>query len=211
MGYIYKIINLVNGKVYIGQTVTSIQQRFTEHKSKSKNLKDISCPLHNAMRKYGIENFEVYQIEEVDNSILDDREKFWINHYDSYNIGYNATLGGEGAVKYNSQEIINLYNQYHNQSKVAEIAQCDRTTVSRILKGENINLSKRVHKNSRAVEMLKNNEVIQKFLTYADACRYLIEHNYTTNKNLSSISGKIKDCCEQTRISAYGFKWRYVS
>lgn len=48
-----------------------------------------------AFNKYGIENFEYIIIEECENCNMSEREKYWIKHYDSYNSGYNMTIGGE--------------------------------------------------------------------------------------------------------------------
>jgi hypothetical protein len=46
------------------------------------------------MRKYGIENFFVEKIEECEEDRLDEREIYWIQKYNSFNDGYNSTLGG---------------------------------------------------------------------------------------------------------------------
>ena len=54
MAYIYKIINKINNKIYIGKTTQSIEDRFNQHKNKSKKL---NTHLYNAMRTYGISNF----------------------------------------------------------------------------------------------------------------------------------------------------------
>lgn len=53
------------------------------------------------MRKHGIENFEFEVIEECDDFQVDEREKFWIAHYDSTNRdkGYNLSKGGQGHTK----------------------------------------------------------------------------------------------------------------
>ena len=61
------------------------------------------------------------EIEEVENSELDVKEKYWINYYDSYNNGYNSTLGGKLVELYNwdIEEITKLYNQYRSARKVA--------------------------------------------------------------------------------------------
>lgn len=91
---IYKIKNLLNGKVYIGQSV-NISARFSQHKYDTK--KDFNYPLHNAIRKYGIENFEFNVIEHVhDTSKLDEIEQYWIKYYKSNNkeYGYNLRIDG---------------------------------------------------------------------------------------------------------------------
>lgn len=97
MGYIYKITNMVNNKVYIGQTKKSVQERFKIHLSNAK--RHINRYLYDAMNHYGYESFVVEQIEECSNNLLDDRERFWIKYYNSTdsNKGYNMTTGGGGG------------------------------------------------------------------------------------------------------------------
>lgn len=55
------------------------------------------------MRKYGIENFSIEELEKCSADVVNDREIYWINYYDTYHNGYNATLGGDGRpfVDYN--------------------------------------------------------------------------------------------------------------
>lgn len=97
MGYIYKITNKINGKIYIGQTKKTIEERFQEHLKKAKI--HTNRYLYDAMNKYGYENFIVSQIEECANSKLDEREIYWIAFYQSNNkqYGYNMTIGGGGG------------------------------------------------------------------------------------------------------------------
>ena len=95
MGYIYKITNNINQKNYIGLTTKTVEQRWQEHIGAIQKHKE-NRPLYKAMSKYGIANFSISTIEEVDNELLSERERFWIEYYDSYKNGYNATLGGDG-------------------------------------------------------------------------------------------------------------------
>ena len=62
MGFIYKITNKINNKVYIGQTCRDLQTRWREHKSKANC--EYNNHLYNAMTKYGAENFIIELIEE---------------------------------------------------------------------------------------------------------------------------------------------------
>lgn len=57
MGFIYKIYNDVNNKVYVGQTNGTIEERFKQHLKKVNSVDRKTYPLYNAMRKYGIEHF----------------------------------------------------------------------------------------------------------------------------------------------------------
>jgi group I intron endonuclease len=94
---IYKITNKVNGKVYIGLTTTTLKYRWTKHKAASRDLKNTKH-LYKAMRKYGIENFSIEQIDETnDFTKLGDLERKYISEYNSTDPdkGYNLTAGGE--------------------------------------------------------------------------------------------------------------------
>lgn len=96
--FIYKITNNINGKIYIGKTTTSINQRFNRHVKSSQN--DSNLYIHNAIRKYGETNFTIEEIDFTDNlKDLSTKEKYWIEYYKSYDkdIGYNLTKGGEGG------------------------------------------------------------------------------------------------------------------
>lgn len=55
MAFIYKITNLVNGKVYIGKTEETIEKRFRQHLSESNKDRCKNRPLYRAIRKYGKE------------------------------------------------------------------------------------------------------------------------------------------------------------
>lgn len=92
---IYKIQNKINNKIYIGQSV-DISRRDREHKNKSfdKNSSDYNSAIGRAIRKYGYENFSFETIEECSIEELNDKERYWISYYNSYENGYNLTLGG---------------------------------------------------------------------------------------------------------------------
>lgn len=97
---IYKIQNKINGKIYIGQTVGTLQRRISQHKSNSKKKSVINM----AIRKYGWDNF-VAEVIDSAKSIeeLNQKEIYWIQHYESIAPnGYNLEIGGKNAI--NSEE-----------------------------------------------------------------------------------------------------------
>ena len=97
IGYIYKITNLINNKIYIGQTRYTIERRFKEHIWTSKSEQN-NIPLQNAIRKYGAENFRIEKIDEASSKEeLDEKEIYWIKTLNAQNpeIGYNVCRGGE--------------------------------------------------------------------------------------------------------------------
>ncbi len=91
---LYKVTNLVNGKLYIGRTKGSLSHRIREH---CKN----GYALYTAIKKYGAENFEwkilcsSHFIEDTNN-----QEQFYIDYYRSRDYGYNLTAGGKGTMDY---------------------------------------------------------------------------------------------------------------
>jgi len=92
---IYKCVNRSNGKIYIGFD-SKWPNRKKIHKS---NFKNLDYKFYRAIRKYGWDNFDwelIYQSKEKDHT-LKIMEKFFIEEYDSFNKGYNSTLGGEGV------------------------------------------------------------------------------------------------------------------
>lgn len=117
---IYKITNLINGKIYIGQSV-KIKNRWQQHKQEVKSNRTNTL-LYNAMRKYGLDNFSFEVIEECDKDQLNEREIYWISYYDSFNKekGYNMTPGGSEPIKINPQEIYDLWDQGYCVSDIAE-------------------------------------------------------------------------------------------
>lgn len=102
---IYKITNEVNGKIYIGQTTKSLQQRFSKHFQEAKCEAKGNRPnnyFHNALLKYGQENFRI-ELLDTANSLneLNKKEKDWIEKLDARNkkIGYNLQEGGVSGKK----------------------------------------------------------------------------------------------------------------
>ena len=77
LGKIYKITNKINGKIYIGQTVKSLKERFQKHcwGTTEKDSYHLNMAIKKAIRKYGKQNFTIELIEEVEQNKLDERKK----------------------------------------------------------------------------------------------------------------------------------------
>lgn len=108
MGFIYIIKNDINEHVYVGQTSRSIEVRWKEHIRGTNQV--INC----AIQKYGMEHFWIEEIEKCDDNLLDERERYWIKYYNSFNEGYNATTGGQDNLKSHLdkvEEVLNLWQQ----------------------------------------------------------------------------------------------------
>jgi group I intron endonuclease len=107
-GVIYQITNCFDKKIYIGQTIKNIVDRFKEHKYSAN--KGSNLYLHNAMRKYGAEKFNI-EIIDVANSKeeLDALEQDYIYLLNSMAPnGYNLSVGGEGVQFHDAKFIENM-------------------------------------------------------------------------------------------------------
>ena len=90
---IYKITRIKTGEIYIGKS-TDIKKRWTEHCKTAYGVGTIAhSVLHTTIKKDGIENFTFELLEEVPKDKLTEREKYWINFYDSKNYGLNERNG----------------------------------------------------------------------------------------------------------------------
>lgn len=91
---IYKITRLKTGEIYIGKS-TDVKSRWQQHAKSAFHCGTISHSiLHTTMEKDGIENFTWELLEEVPKDKLGDRERYWIDFYDSKNFGLNEKAGG---------------------------------------------------------------------------------------------------------------------
>ena len=101
VGIIYKITCSINGKVYIGQTTETIEQRLERHFKMAFAEEKPKIKFQRAIKKYGKENFIIEEIDRASSKEeLDEKEKSWIAKYNSIKSGYNTALGGEGGNTY---------------------------------------------------------------------------------------------------------------
>ena len=102
MFYVYGILNCLNGKMYLGKT-NNLKRRWTDHKRTARNGKNKNRSfnaIHTAIIKYGIDNFEYFQIQSFDDeSTAYLAEIYWIDFYKTRDneYGYNISPGGIGV------------------------------------------------------------------------------------------------------------------
>lgn len=140
-GWIYKISNNQNDKIYIGQTRIGIQHRWTQHLQASNRNEAWNSFLHKAMQKYNTENFKIETVEEVccDTEeelkiLLNEKEIYYISLYNSLSPnGYNLTRGGQTNSITNEKAVCqyDLDGNFIHKYESAEIAS-EKTDVTAI-------------------------------------------------------------------------------
>lgn len=206
MGYIYIIKNSKNSKVYIGQTLRDINIRWKEHLRHSDSYDQ---PLYKAMQKYGKENFFIQCLEECPDENLNEREKYWISYFDSYNNGYNATLGGQDNFVMSSkvEQVLNLWYNNYTVNKIVEETGLNVETVRSYLNKNGI-----THENIRT----RANKAISKSRSKA-ILQYDLRGNFIrewsssmeVERELQISHGNIGSVCNGNRKSAGGFIWKH--
>ena len=116
---IYKITNILNNHCYIGQA-KNIKLRIYYHLNSTYNSKkkDYNYPLHQAIRKYGVDNFNLEVLEKCSEDELNKKEIFYIQKYHSCKLdskyvgGYNLTSGGKQHIRHiklTREQVIQIY------------------------------------------------------------------------------------------------------
>lgn len=179
---IYKIINLINGKIYIGKTL-DINKRWRKHIKISKNREKKTYQyLHKSINKYGVVNFI---IEELENNLTEqeafDREKFWIIFFNSKNpdIGMNLTDGGEGVsgLKW-TEDSKNKIRGFNNHNFGKHLTEDVKDKLSKSLSGECNGFFGKKH-SKEVICFLKNRQI-------SDEIKNLISKNCQGEKQWNS-------------------------
>ena len=122
-GTIYIIRNKCNDKVYIGQTTQSVDERFKQHLKPSEHKRHGGYKIYRAMNKYGSENFYYEILEDnIPYELLDEREVYYIEKFDSFNNGYNSTPGGDKKTIYKIEDVDNVISRLKQGEMIKDIA-----------------------------------------------------------------------------------------
>jgi group I intron endonuclease len=182
---IYQIINLKNGKRYVGKSKNLYRRKY-QHLGELNSNKHNNKYLQNSYNKYGSNNFLFEVIEFCDINNLSNREYYWINHYQSYNRdkGYNIELLDENGVSIRSYESINKMRKTIKENKGKYVKP----------KGKDNPTSKEVHQYGL------DGEFIQSFESCHIAAEILgCKERFTV----------ISKCARKKIGSSFGFQWRY--
>lgn len=189
-GFIYKITNTINGKSYIGQTIQNVKERFYQHCATKCSKAVSNMAIHRAIKKCGKSNFTVEVIEEIDSANLNDRERYWIKYYNSYNNGYNSTKGGQEGCKpfkdLDVESIIKEYNTGKSLRTLGTIFKVDKQTIKDLLIRHNVELrTTRTYKLSQK----DRDEVLEDFASGLSRKKIMIKWNISKSYLSQLING----------------------
>ena len=209
MAIIYKITNLINNKVYIGETIRSLNKRWSEHIHESFTPgHGYNYHLHCAIRKYGIKNFI---IEIIDNCPDEQRFKLeseYIKQYESTNPekGYNAVIEGSGCTLISTDAILEAWKEGLTISDTAKLLGVHKSTIS-----------KRLHANG-----ITDEEIQKRFgQSVQDRCgfpvlQYDLQGNFIKEWPSASECGRngysqtmVSNVCRQVQFTAHNYLWKY--
>ena len=216
-GYIYKITNNTNNKQYIGQTKSTVNERWRKHIDNARNCPDKQV-ITQAIAKYGVENFSIEEIAKCPMEDLDQWEIYYIKKYDTFQNGYNMTAGGNGAGKsYTEEQLLNIIQLattgHTNVSRISECVGLSAKIVARLMKKYDIKISYydrskgnidnlRSHWGKHTDNLVKPCpirivELDKSFNSMLECAKFLIKNNYTKTNNeiyvMKSISRALAD------------------
>lgn len=204
MGYIYCITNLINSKRYIGKTTTTIEERWKEHCLDSRKERCEKRPLYSAFNKYGIENFIIEKLEQIENNKLSEREIYWIKELETYGSkGYNASKGGDGIILYDHNEIIEFARLGYTITQISKKLGCCKDSIYKVLKANGVKYRNGLAKLIAQYDLAGN--YIQTFWGASDAQEWLINQGITSNKRAAA---HINSCIQGKKNQAYNYIWK---
>lgn len=213
MKIIYKAINKLTNKSYIGATIKTLESRIKDHLQKARSR--TGGDFQEAIRTYGAEAFEWTTIDTADsNNELAEKEKEYVIKYNSKENGYNADQGGgirKNIYRYDLDTGV-ILSTFSSLTEAAEFVGVDRKTISKACLGEIKNCagyswSYTLSENFQPEEDKRKKKVFQFYLhgEFVRSYKSVSEASKFTGINSSSIA----KCCRGKYKYAGGFYWEY--
>ena len=203
---IYKITNLLNNKIYVGQTKRTLEERMSEHCRKDK------LPVDYAIKKYGIENFSVEILDTAETEQeLDQKEMKWVAFYNCVTPnGYNLTKGSRKTIGYKHTKEAKekmkkarstaylgsgnpFYGKHHSEEQKKKWGEI-RKGLNHLTEEQIKNLRKSHF--TKAVLCVETGEVFDTIKTAAEKYNIVATH--------------ITRVCRGRRKTTGGYHWKYV-
>ena len=210
MGYIYKIVNKIDNKTYVGQTIGDLDIRWKAHFHRGSKCRYLSY----ALKKYGIDNFDFKLICITFDNQLNDME---IKYIEKYNClvpnGYNLRIGGNSGGKLHEEtkkkisealKLVYKNGLIHSKPSLGiPKNEIQKKKISESLKGkklskETINKISISRRKNKTIQFDIDGNRLNEF----NSCKEAGEYIGTSRAN-------INHCCTGKRKTAKGYVWKY--
>lgn len=229
---IYKCTCSENGKVYIGQSKDVLLRRCSHISDLRANTHHNSY-LQSAYNKYGEESFEWEAVEYCDPEALDDREKYWISYYNSFEDGFNLTDGGSNNRVYKRTA---WHKQHLSECAKRRWTAERRASQSAKMSGENNPMfgktgesnpaygrclcgelspsygkhhSEESNEKNRQAHLGANNKMSKPVV--CEETQVIFDSQGEAGREMYCDSSTINKCCRGVKKSAGGYHWRYAT
>ena len=166
----------------MGQTINSVAERWRQHLQEAKSFSH--RPLYRAINKYGAGMFSIRPIEEdIPYNQLSEREKHWIEQFDSYNTGYNLTTGGEESKTIHQEVKDKISSTMFGVSKSEEHTNNMRASLKRNNVGFKVRGDGKHHRTKIRGTHVNTGEVVE-FNSLTEACEKLSLKNGNLSRGI---------------------------
>jgi len=202
MGYIYKITNIIDKKIYIGQTKNSLEERWKSHLRKNSNCRYLSS----AIKKHEIINFKFELVCISFDENLDEIEKEYIKKFNCLvPNGYNLKEGGNSS-KHNEETKHKISQSLKGRKDIIYAKpqlgkphkEETKQKISKATKGRKFKVESYIKRCKTVLQLDDNNNIVNEYISIREAAR-------ANNMSFSTISF----CCNEKRNNANGFKWKF--
>lgn len=218
---IYKIENKINGKIYIGQSI-GIEHRWQKHLAANDDF-----VIHKALKKYGKENFDFSIIEECNSLELDNKEKYWIDYYNSLvPNGYNMIPGGSQGLGLAKGKSVQQYDlkgnfiaEYPSAHQADYATEINYSSICACCRGEKPYTKQYQWKYSNSEKKIVDISQDIKVQSETPVWQYDLNENFIREyKNfseaamsISSSKSALCNCLKGKTSSCAGYKWSYAN
>lgn len=209
MGFIYKITNKANGKLYVGQTFRNVGQRFDEHLRMSRKDKiGYRSLLYAAIKKYGKENFTVETLEECEDDKLNEREIYWIETLRTCETGYNISLGIQKNPHYHVSDLCNLWRMGFSAREIGLIVGISTQIVTKRLKENGITKGEIISRGSTKEHSTRKHKAVVRISIDGTETK-VYQSLLDASKDNNTSTGGICEACQGKKQLAGGYRWVY--
>ncbi len=136
---VYRIVNDIDDRVYIGSTVTELWHRMSQHRANAR--KGAQSELYNLMRAYGISHFKIELVKRsTAQDIRRDEEEAIAAVPPEKRLNFKCKCRNDTSIHFDYDLICSVYEKVLSQNQTANIIGCSRITVQKALKSRNVEI-----------------------------------------------------------------------